>query len=124
MANTPVYYDGTNFRNGSGGGAVIIIDSALSGAPAATVRILVGDSPYDALAADQVIFCQTDGGAITVNLPAGIEGTNYKIINCGSSGNDVTIDGDAAETVIGDLTQTLADGEVLELHYNAIEGWW
>jgi hypothetical protein len=33
----------------------------------------------------------TDGGAFNITLPAGIDGTNYKITNVGSSGNDLTI---------------------------------
>ena len=32
-----------------------------------------------------------DGGAIEIDLPAGVEGTHYKLINCGSSGNDLTV---------------------------------
>jgi len=84
----------------------------------------VAASPYNVLVADEVIFVDTDGGAITVNLPAGAEGAHYKIINCGTSGNNVTVDGNGAETVYGLATQTLNDGDVLDIHYNATEGWW
>lgn len=84
----------------------------------------VTSSPYNVLVTDNVVFVDTDGGAITVNLPAGVEGTHYKIINCGSSTNNVTIDGNGAETVYGGATKTLADGEVVALNYNATEGWW
>lgn len=89
-----------------------------------TNRITDTDSPYTLTVYANVLFCDTDGGAITVNLPAGVEGTNYKIINCGSSANDVTIDGNGAETVRGGATLPVADGEVVNLHYNATEGWW
>ena len=83
-----------------------------------------GDGPYTALSSDEVVFCDTDGGAITVNLPAGVEGTHYKIINCGTSGNDVTVDGNSTELVYGELTQTLRDGDVLDLNFSAVQGWY
>jgi hypothetical protein len=79
---------------------------------------------YTALSTDEVIFCDTDGGAYTLDLPAGVEGKHYKIINCGSSSNDLTVDGDGGETVYGETTQILYDGEVVDLHYNAVEGWY
>jgi hypothetical protein len=79
---------------------------------------------YTADATDHIIFADTDGGAFTVTLPAGVEGTHYKIVNCGSSGNALTVDGDGAETVWGAATATLNDGDILNLHYNATEGWW
>ena len=83
-----------------------------------------GDSPYTALSSDEVVFCDTDGGAITVNLPAGVEGTHYKIINCGTSGSDITVDANSAELVYGELTQTLRDGDVLDLNFSAVQGWY
>jgi len=89
-----------------------------------TTRIDHTASPYSVDNGDAVLFCDTDGGAITANLPAGTEGAHHKIINCGSSGNDVTVEGDGAETVYGAANQTLADGEVIDIHYNATEGWW
>jgi len=89
-----------------------------------TTRKVAGDSPYTVLASDHILYMQTDAGAITANLPAGVEGTHYKLINCGSSGNDLTVDGNAAETVYSALTAVLSDGEVIDIHYNATEGWW
>jgi len=78
-------------------------------------------------ASDHIVFCDTDGGAFTVNLPAGVEGTNYKIINCGSSGNDLTVDPNGTEQLFGagaGVASTVSDGEVIDIHYNATEGWW
>jgi len=95
-----------------------------AGKIANTTRITDADSAYAVLATDEVIFCDTDGGAIIANLPAGIEGTHYKLINAGSSGNDLTLNGNGAETIWGDLAFTLIDGDVIDLHYNATEGWW
>ena len=79
---------------------------------------------YTVLVSDHVIYCDTDGGAFTATLPAGVEGQQFKIINCGSSGNSLTVDGNGAETVYGELTQVLSDGEVIDLTFNATEGWW
>jgi hypothetical protein len=73
---------------------------------------------------DDNVFVDTDGGAVTITLPAGVDGQHFRIINCGSSGNLVTIDGDGAETVRGALTQTLSDSEILDLTYETTEGWW
>ena len=77
-------------------------------------------------AEDNVVFCDTDGGAFTIDLPIGVEGTHYKIINCGSGGNDLTVDADTtgSSTVYGATTAELSDGEVINIHYNATEGWW
>lgn len=92
-----------------------------------TTRIDDGDSPYTVLVTDHIVYCDTDAGVITANLPAGVEGTNYKLINCGSSGNDLTIDPQAGENLYGagaGVASTLADGEVININYNATEGWW
>jgi len=74
-----------------------------------------------------VVLCDTDGGAFEVDLPAGVDGTHYKIINCGSSGNDLTVDPNGTEQLYGagaGVASTLADGEVIDIHYNDTEGWW
>jgi len=86
-----------------------------------TTRVTVA---YTALVTDHMIYADTDGGAFTIDLPAGVEGQYFRIANVGTSGNDVTIDGDGAETVMGDATQTLSDGEIMILIYNVTEGWW
>ena len=70
------------------------------------------------------VFCDTDGGAFTVTLPAGIAGTEYRIINTGSSANNLTIAPDGAELLIGvNANWTLFDGESLLIVYEATEGW-
>lgn len=75
-------------------------------------------------ATHRIVLGDTDDGAFTITLPAGVEGTNYKITNCGSSGNDLTIDGDGTERIWDNLTVILSDGNTLDLSYNATEGWW
>lgn len=79
---------------------------------------------YTALASDHTILCDTDGGAFTLTLPAGIDGTYYRIINVGTSGNDVTIATNASETILGNASGTLIDGDRLIITYETTEGWW
>jgi len=85
-----------------------------------TVLITAADSPYSVTALDRVIFCDTDGGAITVLLPAGAEGRELILKNVGTALNYVTLTPSEAETV--PLT-TLFDGETLETVWNATEFW-
>lgn len=79
---------------------------------------------YTVLVTDRVVYCDTDGGAFTATLPAGVEGQTFRLINCGSAGLDLTIDGNGAETVRGAATQIVSDSEIMILVYNATEGWW
>lgn len=99
------------------------LDSKATKGFVATKRITTG--PYDALAVDECIYADTDGGAITVNLPAGINGKMYRIVNCGSSGNDVTVSPDGSEEIAGAAASvTLIDGEVLRIVFEPTENWW
>ena len=99
---------------------------ALTGTVAlGTTRITDADSPYTILPADTVLYCDTDGGAITANLPAGTDGKSNRVINTGSSGNDVTLAPDGAELLNGiNGSELLADGESLDIRYETTEGWW
>lgn len=82
-------------------------------------------SPYTVLVSDHIIFVDTDGGNITVNLPAGVNGTNYRIIACGSSGNVLTLVPNGAELLFGaNFNITLFDGQSYDLVYETTEGWW
>lgn len=70
------------------------------------------------------VFGDTDGGAFTINLPAGIEGTYYRIVNTGSSGNNLTITPNGLELLLGvNASFNLADGESLIIVYHPTEGW-
>lgn len=90
-----------------------------------TTRITSADSPYAVLATDEIIFVDTDSGAVTVNLPAGVDGTHYRIINCGTSGNAITVNPNGAELLLGvNSSYTLLDGQVMELNYETTEGWY
>lgn len=75
----------------------------------AVVSKVAADSPYTALATDDVILCNATAGAITVALPTavGITGRAYTIKKTDSSANAVTIDPNAAETVDGSATKAI-----------------
>lgn len=74
---------------------------------------------------DDQIFCNTDGGAWTATLPAGAEGQSFRIINTGSSNNNLTIAPNGAEHLLGENSNfTLYDGEALIVTYNAADGWY
>lgn len=79
---------------------------------------------YTALVTDREIFCDTDGGAFTLTLPAGVNGQHFRIHNVGTSGNDLTIDGSGAETIRNELTQTLMDCETLIITFETTEHWY
>ncbi len=79
---------------------------------------------YTVLVSDEVVFANTDSAAFTATLPAGAEGQTFKIINTGSSANDLTLAPNGAEDLLGANSNfTLADGETLILTYNASDGW-
>lgn len=80
---------------------------------------------YTVLASDYVIFGNTDGGAWTATLPAGTAGETHRIVNTGSSGNDLTIAPSGTEHLIGANSNfVLTDGEVLEITYDTTDGWY
>lgn len=85
------------------------------------VELTSADSPYTASVTRNII-CNTSGGDITVNLPtvSGNTGLRYEIRN--TSTGLVTIDGNGSETVKGDATQVLYEGEDLVLF--ATSGGW
>jgi hypothetical protein len=90
-----------------------------------TTGIQVGDSPYTVLDSDHEIFCDTDGGAITVNLPAGVDGTKYIIHNVGTTGNVVTLTPDGSDLLFGENSNyTILDrGDDEQITYETTEGW-
>jgi hypothetical protein len=71
------------------------------------------------------VFGDTDGGAFTITLPAGIKGKEYRIINVGSSGNALTLAPNGSEEILGvNSNFTLLDGDVLIIGFDTTEGWW
>jgi len=72
---------------------------------------------------DHAVFCDTDDGAFTVTLPAGVDGQEFFITNCGSGGFALTIACNGAETINGDATQLIYDAESVHVVYETTEGW-
>lgn len=67
----------------------------------------------------------TDAGDVTINLPDGPEGKNYRIVNIGSSGNSVLLVPAAGTKLFGATeTEALFDEEVLILTNQLEQGWW
>jgi hypothetical protein len=89
------------------------------------LTIVAKVAAYTALITDDVITCDTTGGAFTIDLyaVAGNSGRTLHIIREDSSGNDLTIDGNGAETIHGNATITLADSESVHLVCDGTE-WW
>jgi len=70
------------------------------------------------------VFCDTDGGAFTISLPNGVDGTHYRIANVGTSGNDVTLSTvGGIETIYKETSQPISDGEVLDVVFETTEQW-
>jgi hypothetical protein len=81
-------------------------------------------TPYTALDTDHHIFMNTDGQASTVNLPAGVAGTEYRIVNTGTSSNSLTVTPNGSENLLGaNSSFTLNDGESLIIVYDSNDGW-
>ena len=73
---------------------------------------------------NKIFMCDTDGGAFLFSLPAGRTGMSYRIANVGSSGNSVSITPDGLELLLGENSPLdLLDGDVLDIVYEATEGW-
>jgi len=89
-----------------------------------TTRITSSDSPYTLTSSIKNLVCDTDGGAITVNFEAGVQNTNHRVSNVGTSSNDVTLNGNGSEKIAGESSQTLYDEETLNTYYDSTEGWW
>jgi len=80
---------------------------------------------YAVVDADEEIKLDTDSNAIACNLQAGVAGRSLRIINCGTSGNNVTCNPNGAENLIGANSGfTLKDGEALIISYTVAKGWY
>jgi len=88
-----------------------------------TTHITDSDSPYTVLSTDHEIYCNTDSGAITVNLPVGVDGTEYSFFNTGDTGNLVTTTPNGSQEIDG-VNASKAFGEgVVKLTFETTEHW-
>ena len=80
---------------------------------------------YTVLVTDSVVFGNTDSAGFTATLPAGVSGQTLRIINSGSSGNQLTVAPDGSEDLLGvNSSFTLFDGEALDITYDSTDGWY
>ncbi len=104
-----------------------IMDSAgtietTSGRVRNTTRVT---TTYTVLVTDDRVFANTDGGDYTITLPAGVDGQEFRIVNCGTSGNTLTIAPNGAEKIIGvNSSITADDSETIILTFESVEGWY
>ena len=84
----------------------------------------VTTTPYTVSATDDILCVNTNAAPITINMPMGTAGRFLKICNTGTSSKNVTLTQYGAEKIYGDTTETIQDGEVFDMHFNSIEGWW
>jgi hypothetical protein len=101
-----IMFDGTNF----------ILQNPQKLAPEFT--LVSKTANYTASPADRIILVDASAGAITITLPTavGIQGKPYTIKKIDSSNNNVTVDGDGAETIDGATTYLLyAQNDFIEI---------
>ncbi len=78
--------------------------------------LATADSPYDVLFEDINLFCAPDTGAMTLNLPAGINKRIYRAKNYASTGaNTVTLVPNGTETIEGLPTLVLGKGDSAQI---------
>ena len=88
----------------------------------APTRVTV--ATYTTVSTDEVIFYNTDAQSSALTLEPGTLGRTMKIINSGTSGNNLTVNGNASEKVMGPTALfTLLDVESLIITYDTTDGW-
>ena len=71
------------------------------------------------------IFVDTDTGEKKINLPKGPNGKSYRIVNVGSSGNNVILALLAGVKLFGtEQEEYLSDAEALIITFQTEQGWW
>lgn len=89
------------------------------------VRITSADSPYTIPITVEELFVDTDGGVVVVNLPPLVNKRHLRILNTGSSGNNVTLNPDGGDLLNGDNAgESIFDSEKFILTGETTEGWW
>ena len=85
-------------------------------------------SPYEIAEDDEDVFFDTDafGGPMVANLRPGVDGTNYRLINTGVTGNHrVTLNPFGTEKLFGvNASEFMAMQEKLLVTFDADSGGW
>jgi len=91
---------------------------------ASRITYNVTTTPYTVPDDADVVFVNTDGGDIVLNLPAGTEGVTLRLIDTGVSGNVAYPTPDGAELLFGvNSAEPLYDYEVFIISYSDTYGW-
>jgi len=86
--------------------------------------VLVTSSPYTPEFDSEVMFCDTNFGAINIQLPEGVSGYQHRIINTGRSNNNVTVSSTTSEAIFGETVPfALYDAEVIDICFESTQGW-
>ena len=100
----------------------IALSQIKSGRISGSIRISESPSTVDFY--QYIHFVDTDNSVIVLNLIEGIDGRQFRILNCGNCGNWVEIVPRGSDLLFGENQSfILYDGEVIELCFNSIEGW-
>ena len=84
----------------------------------------VTTTPYTILATDEDVYFDTDLISITATLPVGVDGKRVRLLNVGTSGNDVSLFPDGLELLNGvNESEFIADSEKFILTFEETEGW-
>ena len=86
----------TQTERNTGTSATLAITPATAAGTVTTITNAA--TPYTLLITDSIVYCDTSGGVITVNLPASAAGAR-KVLFIRAGGSAVTLDGSGAETV-------------------------
>ncbi len=86
--------------------------------------VVVSTTPYTPSGEDVMFICDTSLIDIYVNLPAGIDGTNYRIVNFGDTGNKVYVTPNGTELLYGvNKVEYMINQESLTMTFKATYGW-
>ena len=73
---------------------------------------------------DDELHVDTSAGDVAINLPGGVEGKKYRILNISFSGNRVIITPNVGDLLFGlGDPEYAADGEVLIMTFSTVSGW-
>ena len=115
--------DGKSFANRTWIRWFQSIQNAIDSAITESSRITFADSPYQIPNSGRNVVCNTAGGAITVTLPVGVQGQVVRLVNSGSAGNSLTIQGNGTDLIYGAATKVLSDKTSLEVRFDSVDGW-
>lgn len=101
----------------------INVTNAINSLIQTTVHLTPSMSPYTVTTNTFRIVCSTTLGNIIVNFPVGFPESSARVVNAGTSGNDVILNGNGSELIDGLASKILSDGEVYSAIYTANGGW-